>query len=361
MKKENIFIHIPKTGGTTINCAMNNVAWQTKPDFNYRHIDYQTKRSNSADIFNALKNDQYKNHHVFMLLRHPVDRMISEYSFIKTRKEFMSLIKPYPKNFVAYIKSRQTNNYMIGFLIGNSMFDKKTVTQDDLDIVINTINNLNIKVGIFEHYATSLKYFSEFTKLKWRKNIDIKRITLNRPKLDEISQEIEDLIIKHNPLDYKLYNYCLKKFKENININDNKGISFTGNKYNYILKYTERFNLLEIALKNLDFVKLNSHYFQQLNLHLHNVLKITNGKDYVSLWNKAFIDNVNLNMSNTELDLVVKKINLKDEPLENTIKIAKIIERIFKVSIQKNSKIYKNKLIFDASKIIKPKKQFKWF
>ncbi len=44
LKNKNIFIHIPKTGGTAINCAMNNSERQTQADFNYRHIDYQTKR-----------------------------------------------------------------------------------------------------------------------------------------------------------------------------------------------------------------------------------------------------------------------------------------------------------------------------
>ena len=100
IKKSNIFIHIPKTGGTTINCAMNNSEWQTTPDFNYRHIDYKTKRSNSADIFNPLKYELYEQHNIFMLLRHPIDRLLSEYSFIKTRPEFMNLIKPTPKDLL---------------------------------------------------------------------------------------------------------------------------------------------------------------------------------------------------------------------------------------------------------------------
>ena len=54
MSDKNIFIHIPKTGGTTINAAMNNSLWQTEIGFNYRHID-ANKLSNSGDIFRSSK------------------------------------------------------------------------------------------------------------------------------------------------------------------------------------------------------------------------------------------------------------------------------------------------------------------
>ena len=53
MSSKNIFIHIPKTGGTTINCIMNKTEWQTTPDFYYRHIIYETKKSNTEDIFDS--------------------------------------------------------------------------------------------------------------------------------------------------------------------------------------------------------------------------------------------------------------------------------------------------------------------
>ena len=197
IKKSNIFIHIPKTGGTTINCAMNNSEWQTTPDFNYRHIDYKTKRSNSADIFNPLKYELYEQHNIFMLVRHPIDRLLSEYSFIKTRPEFMNLIKPIPKDFDSYIKSKQTQNYMIGFLVGKRMYDTSFVDRDDLELVKNAIRNINIKVGIFEQYEASLSYFSEYSELKWPKKIDIKRITLNRPTVADISEETKPVSYTH--------------------------------------------------------------------------------------------------------------------------------------------------------------------
>ena len=51
---ETIFIHIPKTGGTTINSAMQGTYWKTEPGFNYRHI-LPDKSTNSGDIFDSRK------------------------------------------------------------------------------------------------------------------------------------------------------------------------------------------------------------------------------------------------------------------------------------------------------------------
>ena len=96
MRDDVIFIHIPKTGGTTINTAMQGSYWQSKPNFNYRHI-LDNKKSNSGDIFDQNNHQKFRNYKVFMMLRHPVDRLISEYYFIKEREEFTRLIKSKPK------------------------------------------------------------------------------------------------------------------------------------------------------------------------------------------------------------------------------------------------------------------------
>ena len=55
-------------------------------------------------------------------------------------------------------------------------------------------------------------------------------------------------------------------------------ILFRGDKYNYVMKFTQRFNILETTLGNLDFIKINSQFFVDLNTHLHHTLKIKKRK-----------------------------------------------------------------------------------
>ena len=80
--KQPIFIHIPKTGGTSINCVMKGTEWQTPLNFHYRHLDPDTKVSNAGDIFDRENYNQYQDEYLFMMLRNPIDRLISEYYYI---------------------------------------------------------------------------------------------------------------------------------------------------------------------------------------------------------------------------------------------------------------------------------------
>lgn len=357
MNSENIFIHIPKTGGTTINCVINKTEWQTTPDFNYRHILYETKKSNCADIFNPLNYDKYVDNNIFMLVRHPIDRIISEYYFIKDREEFIGLINPKPNSIKDYIKNKQTSNYMTGFLLGKRMYDTDVVDEDDLKLVLNTINNLNIKVGVFEEYHKSLLFFSKVTGIKLPKKIDVKRITLNRPSLHEVSEDLKQLIIKHNNLDIELYNYCVEKFKnDSSNIALEKAnFTFNSNKYNYVLKYTQRFNLLEIAIKDKAFLKSQHAFFYELNQYLHHSLKLKSGEVYVKIWNDTFLKALKNVHGSTDLtnDFAIKEF---EDELSRTIYFCNSLD----LHLRRGMKSLITKpLIFDASFINKnliPKK-----
>ncbi|MGS2725907.1 sulfotransferase family 2 domain-containing protein [Psychroserpens sp. BH13MA-6] len=343
MASKNIFIHIPKTGGTTINCVINKSDWQTTPDFNYRHILYETKRSNSGDIFNPLKNDQYTDYQIFTMLRNPVDRLISEYYFIKDRPEFMSLLKPVPQNLMAYVKHKQTRNYMVGFLLGKRMYDEDLVNENDLELVKNTIQNLDIKVGIFEDYEKSMKYFSSITGIKWPKSIGIKRKTLNRPEIDDVSDTIKETIKKHNNLDMELYHHYLAKFEAlDLSNSNTTSINFVGNEYDYIMKYTQRFNLLQVELKTTSFISQNQRYFEALNEVLHKKLELTEGKSYVIIWMDHFIKSCMDAFPNTALIQKLKSLDTQEDPL----KTLKSLCRILDSELKKQASNYRNPLIY---------------
>ena len=325
---EIIFIHIPKTGGTTINTSMNETYWQTKPGFNYRHI-LPDKSSNSGDIFNPKKATEYKGHKIFMMLRHPVDRLISEYYFIKERNEFTDLLKPKPKDFESYIRNRQTQNYMTGFLKGKRMYSTVNVTEDDLEDVLEAIDELPIHVGIFEEFSTSLAFFSKTIGVKWKKDIEVKRMTLRRPKISEVTEEIKLLIEECNSLDMELYNYCLERFNQSAEgVKGN--FSFHGDRYDHVIAYAARACLYEFCLENKNFIKQNFSFFKDLTFYLLKDLKIKDGRALTSIWNQTFLDTFDKHFTKSELSVKLREPSVfNDDPLEHAHRIGQTIDSFF--------------------------------
>ncbi|MFT6246471.1 MAG: hypothetical protein ACJAXI_003251, partial [Crocinitomicaceae bacterium] len=204
-----------------------------------------------------------------MMLRHPVDRVISEYYFIKERKEFTKLLKPHPKDFESYIRNRQTQNYVVNFLKGKRMYSTVAANADHLEDVLESIDELPIHVGIFEQFSDSLAYFSNAIGIEWNKEITIKRMTLRRPK---VSEELKKLIEECNSLDMELYNYCLKRFDTSNKAKEK--FAFHGDRYDHIIAYASGACLYEFCLEDKSFIKQNFLFFKDLTFYLINDQKI---------------------------------------------------------------------------------------
>ena len=335
---EIIFIHIPKTGGTTINAAMNDTYWQTKPGYNYRHI-LSDKSSNSGDLFLPKNKSKYQNEKIFMMLRHPVDRLVSEYYFINNRNEFTNLIKTKPKTFEEYVESPQTQNYVINFLKGNRMYSTVRPTDDDLTSIIDSIDTLPIHVGIFEQFSESLSYFTKHLGIEWKKDIPIKRMTIRRPKIENLSEELIQLIEKNNALDLKLYEHCLNKFQQESGLKSGKH-RFNGDRYDHVLAFAARACLYELVLTDKNFIKQNFNFFKSLTFYLLNDLKIRDGKNLITLWNLTFLKTLSTDFPNSQLAQELDSIN-DPNPIEHAYSIGKTIDVFFK-SNPKEKSLYRN-------------------
>ena len=358
MKKSNIFIHIPKTGGTTINAALKKTYWQTTPDFYYRHILPKTRVSNAGDIFDPKNIDKYLLYHVFMMMRDPIDRTISEYYFIRERKTFMNLISKTPIDFKKYINSTQTQNGVINFLIGNPFFSSIPSTEKHLENIIKCIEDINISVGIFEHFNTSLQYFSEQSDLKWKSNVEVKRITFLRPKKDEIEEELKNLLLKKNKLDNDLYQYCLDRFLNKNNLELSGNVKFIKDKYNHVIPYAFNFCFFEFCLKNKKYILVQEPFFKSLTFFILKERKINDGKTFVTLWNHAYINVMNELHPDSPLVFKLKKIDLiLNDPFESSIEIAQCIDDFFENEKTSFHNLYKP-MTFETKYVPKSTKVF---
>ena len=305
LQEDQIFIHVPKTGGTTLNCALHNSDQPQAASFNFRHIVHETKMSNSGDIFNPMKNEKYRDYKIFMMLRHPLDRILSEYYFIKERNEFFSLLKPRPKNFKEYALHKQTSNYVVSFLGGSRIYAPNKPTEADLKQIVNSIEQLNITVGIFEQFNSSLALFKNEVGVQWPKSIENKRVTLMRPPKEEISQDLSNKILANHKLDLQLYEYALKRFSR-YKISQDNLVKFKDNRYEYVLSYTNNHLLLELVLKDHPFIGVHKTYFNDLQRFLATSA-ISSGEQYLSKWKHGFINALLENNLSNGMSVLIEK------------------------------------------------------
>lgn len=322
-KQQPIFIHIPKTGGTSINCVMKGTEWQTPLDYHYRHLDFETKTSTCGDIFDNKNNENYQKEFIFMMLRHPVDRLISEYYYIRNNHEFMDFLTTKPDSFSAYVDNAQTSNYMLKFLDGQRIYSESLLTQKRASEIIESIDNLDIHVGIFEEYDRSLSYFSEVGDFDWPETIDVKRATINRPTVKQIPSHVLEKILTANKLDIQLYLHCKAKLIERTQKLAINKIKYQGGKLDFVIPYTMWNCILDIELTNNTFIEENKTFFVTLNTYLHKTTG--SGREYAKNWMKLFKKSVALYFKATKFAKQIKQIK-KPSPIDEIIAVARAID-----------------------------------
>jgi hypothetical protein len=214
-KKLIIFMHIPKTGGTTLNevfkrsCTENEI---------YDHVPLEAMRNH----FSQLKEEDKKEikaisgHHFygihdlfskpytyFTMMRNPIERVISLYYFLKTYPGY------YEENmrnmsFEEYIDwDPQARNGQIHQICGQN-------SQLSLEKAKENLKVFEV-VGITEMFNESLLLLKN--KFNWA-NIEYKKenVTKSRPRISEVSPKIIKKIEKNNELDIELYEFIKSNF-----------------------------------------------------------------------------------------------------------------------------------------------------
>jgi hypothetical protein len=160
-------------------------------------------------------------------LRNPIDRVISQYYYLRRRPNnpFYYLVKG--KDLKEYIKneeiSDQVSNVQVRFLCGEDGIPKQgKLSEEDLKLAKERLKKYFAFVGITEKFDESLiclkRIFGWGNVFYYKSNI-----SKDRPSLEEIPKDTIQIIQKKNELDTQLY-----KFAEQIleNLVYNYGSSF---------------------------------------------------------------------------------------------------------------------------------------
>lgn len=235
-KKKNIFIHIPKTGGSTFIGGLKNslkcsTSEMIKPthltekvgNVEVLHVDFKDRhrRFKGGRLISDKKLSSRVNY--FMLVRNPMNRLLSEFNFqyhILGGKNgnpsavLFNKLKNKPKNFTEYIECTEVHNYQIKFLLGRELASSQIINSEDYQKVINSIEKGPINCGVTSQMDSFCKMFEEISDNKLLQEFTIRKRTPNNFRI-KINQKLEDRIIELNKFDYQLYEYVLKNLERN--------------------------------------------------------------------------------------------------------------------------------------------------
>lgn len=226
-----VFVHIPKTAGTTLNLIMERQYSSGKitsihtPIENAAQISRIQKLSpNQKQKIQLIKGHTFLGWHKFLpqkcnyftILRNPVERFISNYFFLLKKKGHPLGQKLVKQNVTLedFVNWTGENNYQTRYLaknIGEKNLDIKNeeCNRQTLELAKKNLQENFTVVGTVEEFDKTLLILKN--TFGW-KNIYYKVRNRNkqRPASSLISQETLDLIKEKNKLDLELYQYASK-------------------------------------------------------------------------------------------------------------------------------------------------------
>jgi hypothetical protein len=222
-----IFLHLPKTAGTTLNRLIEweyriSEMYSVDPvlfEWSYAHLRSLPKKRLS-------KTRVFKGHMLFGLhevlpqpstyitvLRNPVDRVLSAFYFMRSHKlhPFYWKLRRKKWTLEEYVE-RSTRDNVQCKIIANANYHTPC-THEILDRALDHLNRYFSVIGLSERFEESLALMK--LRFGWQlKSYSAFNVTRSRPKRQDLPQASLDLIAERNRFDVVLYNQAAKLFEE---------------------------------------------------------------------------------------------------------------------------------------------------
>lgn len=218
---------IPKTGGRDMRVKFKEITKQSSDCSGYVCSDPKSCFAIRSGILfihiqpddepyrSAIWSNSFKyNFSVITFVRDPVERLISEYYFLKAGgfRNFTNLLEERGwHSLEEYARAPVNRNYMCGFLLGHNMWSK-TVTESDYNTLFQNIRKGFERdllfIGVLDEYVMSWRLLKKRVGAPSRTS-DAAKINVNRNKPSSIDIGLRRKIKEWNHLDVKLYEFAL--------------------------------------------------------------------------------------------------------------------------------------------------------
>lgn len=229
------FLHIPRTAGTTLNTILANNFSQDQVISLYTDVDFATYRTIDAEHLRQIRliqghlllqrydPPQMYSHDVvpFTFLRDPVERLVSEYVFLKTWKKshMYKVINDNRLTFADYVTcdlkhvAMKGKNFMTRVIAGESV-DGEELSRKALAKAKHNLEHVFGFFGIQELFDESLVLLAKHLGL--RDCYYERRNVLNRGVLPDVDRADRELAARYNEADIELYAFAAGLFRERL-------------------------------------------------------------------------------------------------------------------------------------------------
>lgn len=228
-----IFLHIPKTGGTTFNSIIDS-QYQPQEIFkiNGSNIEESVCKFNQLSEQERAEIKIFRGHVHFgwhryirapatyvTFLRSPVSRVISNYRHICRTPAHYLYGEVKDMSLQDYVRSK-INPYLYGgqvrFISG---LESEPLSEEMLEIAKSNLKTHFSVVGLTEEFDQALTLAANL--YKWRFPFYTRKNVAHRSSKD-ISEDTIELIRETNSLDFKLYQFAQDLFEERTNAFGNR-------------------------------------------------------------------------------------------------------------------------------------------
>ena len=302
-----IVIHVPKTGGTTLVVALTGERRQRRADDTYRHILWidpakkERMTSNAGDIFGEEGASKYRGRRLTLVLRNPIDRLESEYSFLRNRTEFRALWSringnEFPETFDAFVNTDSASESITKFLLGRDLYDPSPIDEQTFETLVSRLDELDFTFGLTERMSETIANAERRLGIECEKELERHRTSIHKPPRGENWKNTESVFQSKNPMDLRLYREVEDRFEAQIDELSPEALKnrvFVGDAYDGLLGYvrsTERRVPFEIHQELLhDKERFASWKTKNIHplLHMHVMALKTcedDGRAYLREW-----------------------------------------------------------------------------
>lgn len=224
-----IFLHLPKTAGTTLNAILlrqfsrDNIYFLRSKHFEQDLATLKAAPENARYRIRLLQGHQPFGLHTWLapgakylaVLRDPVARIISHYHYVKTTNHpmFINAIREGEMSLLDYAKSGvsgELENGQTRWIAG--IWDDRPLTEAHLDQAIENIEKHFSWLGLTEAFDESMIDLA--LRYRWPRIYYRKKNVLGGSGPMSIPRDAIDAITERNQLDIKLHSYAMHRHQD---------------------------------------------------------------------------------------------------------------------------------------------------